>query len=463
MTTGRSTRRRLLRATGALTLSTLAGCLSNLNEEDDAPSPTPDPTDDDASDRFPFDVTVDHETADWDRYDPDWEAPETAPGPGSYGFEVLAENLAIGWDLAFAPSGELFVTERTGRILTVNEGEYEPVAAPDSVVDAEALDPGSEEDSWYVTGGEGGLLGIAVHPNYPDVPLVYAYFTTEMDGERSNRVVAFDATAEDPTEESWPIVGGIPGDTYHNGGRITFGPANYLWIATGDGDPGIENPEKIADPGELGGKILRVNPDGTAPGDNPDIGEDADPRVFTYGHRNPQGISFLPDATPVITEHGPGGGDEVNVLRPGGNYGWPEARNSGEFDSYGGTGYQHPVADAPSWAPSGSCFYTCDSVPSLQNRLLVGGLISQRLLAVTIARDGSRLSADHGTVHDADWMDEAYHAASTGLLADELGRVRHVEQGPNGDLYAVTSNRDGRADSGFPADRDDVLVRLHPN
>ena len=462
MTTGRSTRRRLLRATGALGLSTLAGCLSNLNEEDDAPSPTPDPTDD-ASDRFPFDVTVEHETADWDRYDPDWEAPETAPEPGGYGFEVLAENLAIGWDLAFAPSGELFVTERTGRILTVNEGEYEPVAAPDSVVDAEALDPGSEEDSWYVTGGEGGLLGIAVHPNYPDVPLVYAYFTTEMDGERSNRVVAFDATAEDPTEESWPIVEGIPGDTYHNGGRITFGPANYLWIATGDGDPGIENPEKIADPGELGGKILRVKPDGTAPEANPDISEDADPRVFTYGHRNPQGISFLPDATPVITEHGPGGGDEVNVLRPGGNYGWPEARNSGEFQRYEGTGYQRPVADAPSWAPSGSCFYTCDSVPSLQNRLLVGGLISQRLLAVTIARDGSRLSADHGTVHDADWMDEAYHAASTGLLADELGRVRHVEQGPNGDLYAITSNRDGRADSGFPADRDDVLVRLHPN
>jgi glucose/arabinose dehydrogenase len=460
------TRRRLLVTAGA-TLTAVAGCLSGSTDDssdtdgqDDTDTPGRNGTDSES--RFPFDVTVDHDLSNWEQYDTDWSTPETAPEPDNYEFEVLAENLAIGWDMAFAPNGELFVTERTGRIVTVEEGQYEPVAEPDSVIDAEALPPGSEEDSWLIEGGEGGLLGIAVHPNYPDAPLVYTYFTTETDDGRENRVVAFDATADDPAQQSWPIVEGIPGDTYHNGGRITFGPANYLWIATGDGDPGLENPEQIADPGTLGGKILRVKPDGTAPDDNPDIGPDADPRVYTYGHRNPQGIAWLPDGTPVITEHGPGQGDEVNVLRAGENYGWPEVRNSGDFGEYAGTDYQRPVAEASAWAPSGAVFYTGDSVPSLQNRLLVGGLISQQLIAVTIARDPSRLSDDHDTRHDADWMDETYHAASTGLLADELGRIRHVEQGPDGDLYAVTSNRDGRAENGFPTDRDDVLVRLRP-
>ncbi|SDJ79539.1 Glucose/arabinose dehydrogenase, beta-propeller fold [Halovenus aranensis] len=455
MTSGRYTRRRLLTAAGALSLSTVAGCLSESDDESASPTET-------SADGIPYDTSVDHEIEQWDQYNTDWTAPETAPQQGAYGIEVLAENLEIPWDIAFAPSGEVFLTERTGRILTVEQGEYETVTEPGAVIDAEALPPGSEEDSWYVEGGEGGLLGIAVHPNYPDVPLVYTYFTTETGDGRTNRVVAFDTTADDPADGSWVIVDDIPADAYHNGGRITFGPANYLWIAAGDGDPELDNPDAIADPGTLAGKILRVEPDGSAPAENPDI-EGGDPRVYTYGHRNPQGLAWLPDGTPIITEHGPSGGDEVNVLRPGENYGWPEARNSDGFDSYAGTDYQPPVANAPSWAPSGCVFYTGEAVPSLQGRLLVGGLISQQVVAVTVTQDGSRLSADHESRHDADWMDSEYHAASTPLLPDELGRVRHVEQGPDGELYAVTSNRDGRAGDGFPTRHDDKLVRLTSN
>jgi glucose/arabinose dehydrogenase len=455
------TRRRFLQAVGALSLPAVSGCLSSVTDDSSQPDEQS-PTETDLGVDIPYDVSVQHDVSSWDQHDPDWTAPETAPQPGGYEVETLAENLEIPWDIAFAPTGEMFVTERTGRVLTVEEGDYETVTEPDAVIDAEALPPGSEEDSWLVEGGEGGLLGIAVHPNYPDVPLVYTYFTTETDDGRINRVVAFDTSEDDQSESSWVIVDDIPGDTYHNGGRITFGPANYLWIAAGDGDPALDDPEAISDPGTLAGKILRVNPDGSVPADNPDIGEDADPRVFTYGHRNPQGLAWLPDGTPVITEHGPGGGDEVNVLRPGGNYGWPDARNSDGFEEYDGTDYQRPVAEASSWAPSGCVFYTGDSVPSLQGRLLVGGLISQQLNVFTIAQDTERLADGHETGHDADWMDEQYHAASTPLLSDELGRIRHVEQGPNGDLYAVTSNRDGRATGKFPTERDDKLVRIRP-
>ncbi|MFC7071724.1 PQQ-dependent sugar dehydrogenase [Halovenus rubra] len=456
MTPPPTTRRRFLRAAGTLSVAAVAGCLSDSSDGSDGEEM---PTATGVGDKIPYDVGVQHDLTAWNQYDSDWAAPKTAPEPGSYEAEILAENLEIPWDIAFAPNGELFVTERTGRVVTVEQNGYKTVSEPESVVDAEALPPGSEEDSWYVEGGEGGLLGIAVHPNYPDVPLVYTYFTTKSDDERINRVAAFDTSSDD----SWTIVDNIPGDSYHNGGRLTFGPENYLWVTAGDGDPALDNPEAIADPGTLGGKILRLEPDGAAPQDNPDIGPDADPRVFTYGHRNPQGVAWFPDGTPIIAEHGPGGGDEVNVLRPGGNYGWPKARNSDGFESYKGTDYQRPVASASSWAPSGCLFYTGDSIPSLQGRLIVAGLISQQLIAFTITRDGSRLTTDHEHRHAADWMDNDYHAASTPLLSDELGRIRHVEQGPDGGLYATTSNRDGRAGDGFPTERDDKLVRIRPN
>ena len=405
---------------------------------------------------------VTHDVTTWDRYDSGWKPPTDAPA-GSFDIEILAERLEIPWDLAFSPSGELFVTERTGRVVTLDAGEMQTIAEPADIIDAEAIEPGSDDGSWLVPGREGGLLGIAVHPTYPDPPLVYVYYTAQTDDGRRNRVVAFDTTASDPAEASWPIVDGIPADTYHNGGRIAFGPAKYLWIATGDADAPLETTERTRDTGSLAGKTLRVRPDGSAPESNPDIGSDADPRVYTYGHRNPQGISWLPDGTPVITEHGPGGGDEINVLRAGEDYGWPVARNSGDFDPYTETSYRPPVADADSWAPAGSVFYTGDTVPALKNRLLYGGLISQQIIAATIApAEGKAPKPDHETVYDGEGYDGAYHAATTAFFGDELGRVRHVEQGPEGALYAITSNRDGRAGGNFPRDRDDVLVRITP-
>ena len=430
-----------------LGVAALAGCGRQTN----APG-----TATDAPGGIPYDTAVDHDATSWDGYEPDWAAP-TAP-PDTEGVEptVLVENLEVPWDISFAPNGEVFLTERTGSIVRFEEFSAEgaeTVAEPDAVIDAGSVEPGADERSWWVDGGEGGLLGVAAHPSYPDPPLVYAYFTTETDGGRENQVHVFDVSADDPGTNSWPIVEGMPADSYHNGGRLSFGPANYLWVTTGDAG---QKP-LAQDTGSLAGKVLRLNPDGSAPEANPDIGDGADPRIYTYCHRNPQGVSWLPDATPVVTEHGPGDGDEVSVLRPGVNCGWAEARGA----DYGGTGFHRPVASAPSWAPSGCVFCTGDAVANWGNRLLFGGLIGQQLVAATVA-PGTQdpPEAGDGAAHDADWYSDNYVATTHEFFTDTLGRVRHVEQGPDGALYAITSNRDGRAKEPFPRGRDDVLVRL---
>ncbi|GAB3415689.1 PQQ-dependent sugar dehydrogenase [Haloparvum alkalitolerans] len=453
-----TSRRRFLAATGLVGLPA-AGCL------DDGAGVAP--IDDEPS----YDRAVTHDGEAWTRYDLDWEPP-TAPPDLDVTVETVVEDLEIPWDLAFAPDGDLFVSERTGRIARYSADDLETVASADVLSRADAVAPG-EEGGWWDAGGEGGLLGIAVHPNYPDVPLVYAFYTRETDDGVANRLSHFDVEAPDPTATETVLIDDIPADdAVHNGARLAFGPASYLWVTTGDaGDRGL-----AADPDSLAGSVLRLEPDGSAPADNPAI-EGGDPRVFTYGHRNPQGITFLPDATPVITEHGPGSRDEVNVLRPGADHGWgPEEGGSfaRDGDTYPETDYARPVVNtgpSETWAPPGCVFYTGDAVPSWRNRLVVGGLSSQRINLVTVYSAGAETpptaTADGGTEgvrYDADWMDGDYDAVAHRALADELGRIRHVEQGPDGALYAITSNRDGRAHQDrFPRPGDDRLVRIGPD
>lgn len=438
---GGPTRRRYLhRVGGALSLPVLGGC---AGEAVDRSTTTADDL---------CDASVDHDATARSRYDPEWTAP-TAPPPTDYEVEVLAENLAIPWDLSVAPSGDLFLSERVGRVRRYADGELHPVAEPTDLIPTEAFPPGSDDRQWRLPGGEGGLLGLAVHPTYPEPPLVYAYYTADTDDGRRNRVVAFDGR---DGSGPWPVIDDIPAHTFHNGGRLAFGPANYLWVTTGDADPGIESPETIRDPASLAGAVLRVTPTGDPPADRRDDGGDG--RIHTYGHRNPQGVAWLPGGTPLVTEHGPGGGDEVSVLRDGADYGWPEARAGDGFGTY--DGYTPPLASAPDWAPSGATFYTGDELPGLRHRLLVGGLRSQRVVSLTLSRDP--LDEGHGRYHDADWLDGTYRVASTPLLDGEFGRIRTLEQGPEGELYAITSNRDGRAQDAFPTDRDDRLLRIRP-
>jgi glucose/arabinose dehydrogenase len=438
----RCTRRHALAVLGA---AGVAGCAST----DDGPATT-------APLGERYDLSLSHDLAEWGGLDRDWTAPATAPATETFETEVLVENLEVPWDLSFAGDGTVFISERVGRIKAFDGEEARVVAQPDDAIDAGSIEPGGDHDSWWVEGGEGGTLGVAAHPNYPEPPLVYVYYTAETDDGKRNRVVAFDPTAENPTDTRETIVENIPADGIHNGGRLEFGPRNYLWISCGDAG----EPAKAQDPSTLHGTILRVRPDGEPAPDNPEIGEDADRRVYTYGHRNPQGIVWLLDGTPVASEHGPDGRDELSRLEAGANYGWPEVRRREE---YPGSDVHKPLANSgpPSWAPTGSLFYTGESVPSLTNRMLVGGLYSQQLLVATVTPpDGELPPVGDGTRHDSEWADDAYTVTTHTALKDELGRIRHVEQGPDGDIYLITSNRDGRAADPFPTERDDVLVRL---
>jgi glucose/arabinose dehydrogenase len=440
-----STRRQFLAAVGAVGL---AGC-GRVSEQEAT-----------------LEYELNHTAEEWSRYDSEWESPTNSPLSVSLEPEVLVENLEIPWDIAFASTGELFVTERTGRVHKFDDGELRTVATPDSVIDAEALPPGPDDkefwETWFVEGGEGGMLGIAVHPKYPDASYIYVYFTAETDDGKRNRVVRCDADAEDTAESEEIIADDIPAGGVHNGGRIAFGPENYLWITTGDAGEG----DLAQDTSSPAGSVLRVDAAGDPAPDNPDLpGEDADARIYTYGHRNPQCITWLPDATPVVTEHGPDGHDEVNRLVPGENYGWPEARKGGEYEA--SSEFKRPLVNtSESWGPSGGVFYTGDAIPEWRNRLVFGSLIGQRVNVVTLAEESADLPpvGDKGTRFDAAWYDDAYAATAHWTLTDDvLGRVRHVEQGPDGDLYAITSNRDGRPKGEtLPRQRDDVLVRLAP-
>ncbi len=451
-------RRRLL----ALSTVALAGCGGapggEEEETDDdsgggifggTESPTATPTPKEPQ----YDTSVGHDETSWAGYDPDWQAPSSAP-EAEFSIEVLVENLEIPWDLAFAPTGELFLTERTGRVLRYEEGEVVGVTKPNEAIDAGSVEPGATESSWFVDGGEGGTMGLAVHPNYPDVPLLYVYYTADTGDQRVNRLAYYDISRDEPSKHSKTLLE-TPASNIHDGGRIAFGPANYLWVTTGDAGDG----KLAADPDSLAGKVLRITADGEAAPGNESPG---DPRIFTLGHRNPQGLNWLPDATTIANEHGPGP-DEVSQLVAGDNYGWPAAR---EPEAYEGTDYHRPLASHPIdggvWAPSGSVFYRGDAVPALANRYLVGTLASQQLKVFTVTPPGEELPplGETGTRYDAEWLDDSYTLTSHDALTDVLGRIRHVEEGPAGALYAITSNRDGRADGSFPLERDDVLVRI---
>lgn len=417
----------------------------------------------------------------------DWTAPTDAPPADAIEPTPLVTGLEIPWDLATTPDGDVFLTERVGRIRRFDGDEISTVGRPPNAIDADAVTPEIDGQPWWVDGHEGGTMGIAVDPRYPNPAFVYVCYEATVNGDRQNRVVRFDASADPPLATAEPIVTGIElrdTDAYiHRGGRIRFGPRNYLWITTGDGGFGYATEDQTggyrsAQVSSTAGKVLRVDVDGSAAPDNPELGPDADPRVFSYGHRNPQGIDWLPDGTPISAEHGPAR-DEVNLLEPGANYGWPDVHRRAEHRDAAGvnpplvnTAWGRDADGARSggentWAPSGCTFYRGDAVPSLRNRLLIGCLISQQIIALTLSGPDDDLPplGDRGRRYDATWLDDRFVATAHPLLRNVLGRVRHVAPAPDGGLYAITSNRDGRApaDGPFPRSKDDVLVRLGPS
>lgn len=320
---------------------------------------------------------------------------------------IIARDLEIPWGLAFLPDGSLLFTERPGKVGIIDmEGNSHPVAEIPIVQHI----------------GEGGLLGIAVHPDFKNNKYIYLYYTysTSTGNDTLNRVARFKFDNNNLTDEEI-IVDAIPGAANHNGGRIKFGPDNYLYITTGD----AQNPSLAQDTNSKAGKILRVTDQGQPAPDNPFAN-----LVYSYGHRNSQGITWDNNGKLWATEHGrsgiQSGLDELNLIEKGKNYGWPVIQGDERKE-----GMVSPVIHSgpnDTWAPAGAVFY--------KERIFFAGLRGESLFEYKIT-DKS--------------LKKHFHK--------ELGRIRAVVLGKDGYLYITTSNRDGR---GIPRERDDKIIKINP-
>ncbi|MFC1988565.1 PQQ-dependent sugar dehydrogenase [Chloroflexota bacterium] len=334
--------------------------------------------------------------------------------------EVVAAGLDTPWAIDFATDGRIFLTERPGRVRIIKNGRLldEPWFAVD-----------------IARGGESGLLGLALDHHFGQNRFVYlAYTYRDENGRFRNRLVRLkDDPSNDKGEVDRILVDGVLGASNHDGGRVRFGPDDKLYWTTGD----AQDAELAQDLTSLNGKILRLNTDGTVPGDNPFPGS----MIYSYGHRNPQGLAWQPGTEHLYaTEHGPSGfqgsgQDEVNYIQAGNNYGWP-AITGDEVQE----GMVSPVIQSgrsETWAPGGAAF-------------VVGGPWDGSLLFVGLrGQTLYRLSLDINEPEKALYFDR--------LLSGEYGRLRDVAQGPDGAIYILTSNRDGR---GNPEKDDDKVLRL---
>lgn len=324
-----------------------------------------------------------------------------------YEVEVIAENLEIPWEIAHLPDGRILVTERPGRVRIVDEGE---IATIHSVEHA----------------GEGGLLGMALHPSFEEEPYIYLYYTYREDGDFLNRVARYPFENEQLGEEE-VMIEGIPGGRIHNGGRIKFGPDNLLYITTGDaGDSPLAQ-----DVDSLAGKILRLEPDGSIPEDNPFDGSP----IFAYGIRNPQGLSWHPLTEELYASgHGPSERDMINRIVTGGNYGWPEITCDEEHENF-----ESAVVCYTDFtlAPSGIDFYPNEELDEIP--LYVAGLRGNMVMRIDFSKEGEFLRQE--------------------ALFQDYGRIRTVVY-HEGSLYVATNNRDGR---GVPVDEDDRILRITPD
>lgn len=309
-------------------------------------------------------------------------------------FEVVVSNLEVPWAIAFLPDQSILVTERAGRVRLIKDGKLEE--NPIATISVKQT-------------GESGLHGIAIHPKYPEESYVYLYYTYSSENNNSlNRVSKFTFKNNSLTDEK-VIVDNIPGAIFHDGGRIKFGPDGNLYVTTGD----AQNPSLSQDKNSLAGKILRVTYEGKV-------------EVYSYGHRNPQGLTWDNQGRLWATEHGQSATDELNIIEPGKNYGWPDIRGDQTKD-----GMETAVLQSGSdtWAPAGAAFY--------KDSIFFAGLRGTALYQYNIS---SKQLKTH--------------------FKGELGRIREVVLGPDNNLYITTSNRDGR---GKPNIDDDKIIKVNPD
>jgi len=331
--------------------------------------------------------------------------PEPTTEYGNESVQILATNLEKPWAIDFA-GDKIFVTEKAGQVRVIESG----VLLDDPLATLRVAN---------IFGG--GLLGIAVHPAFDNNHFIYVYYTYEKDGTLWNKILRI-TELNNKLDAAKTIFDNMPGSVYNNGGIIKFGPDGKLYVGTGSVSESSYGSQDIQ---SLEGKILRLNDDGTIPDDNPF----SDSPIFSFGHMNPKGLSWDNEGNLFVTEMGPSKNDEINLVQPGGNYGWPEQECSGNEE------FIDPiVCYDPAIEPGGIVFYYGDKI-KLDNPLVLASLRASQLFNLEID-------------------DEV--KSQTSILGG-MGRIRDVAIGPDDHLYLITSNTDGK---GFPDASDDKLLRI---
>jgi aldose sugar dehydrogenase len=339
--------------------------------------------------------------------------------------ETVVTGLDTPWDLAWGPDGQIWVSERGGRISRVNPSSGQRTTA------------GQVPD--VSESGESGLMGIAFHPDFASQPFVYAAHSYLQNGALRNRLVRlrWDGQTLGAPEV---LLSNIPASGIHDGSRLAIGPDRLLYMTTGD----ASNGDLAQDRTSLAGKVLRLTLTGQPAPGNP-FGS----AVYSYGHRNPQGFVFHPTTGALYsTEHGPSDNDEVNFILAGRNYGWPTVHGLCDDDIGGERAFcqantvAEPLATwTPTIAPAGADFYVGTLIPEWKGSLLFASLKGTALYRLTLSADGQTVTAKET------------------LFAGQFGRLRDVLVAPDGTVYLATSNRDGR---GSPASDDDRILRIRP-
>jgi glucose/arabinose dehydrogenase len=340
-----------------------------------------------------------------------------------YRVTTVVEGLVQPWAIAFLPGGDILITERPGRLRIVRNGRL----LPQSV---EGVPP-------VVHSGQGGLLEVALHPNFASNRLLYfSYSKAGADPSQQSTALARGRFENDRLSDVQDLFVSVTQGRGHFGGKIAFDRNGFVFLTLGDRQVPPEGHLETHPAQDLSnhhGKMIRLHDDGRVPADNPFVGRPgAKPEIWSYGHRNVQGLAIHPTTGDVwANEHGPQGGDELNRLQPGKNYGWPVVGFGVNYQTglaiHKGTMGEGMEPPAHIWVPSvgvsGLLFYTGDKFPEWRGSLFAGGMVGQKLSRMTL--DGARVTAE-------EW------------LVPQMGRLRDVRQSPDGYIYLVTDDREGK-------------------